>query len=225
MPTKIHDTGITFPDSTIQTTAATGGLPGPRAQLFTSSGTFTVPTSVTAVQVTIAGGGGGGSSGNNSGYYGSAGGSGGFGVAWLTGLTPGASISVTVGNGGTGGIATGGNVAGTNGGTSSFGAYVSATGGTAGSGGAYPSITGVQYFPCGQTSGATLTLNSVNTNTTITYSNGGVYRTGRVTGSLGIFYQAYGYCVGGNYGSNPTKTLPNGGNGGNGGAGFVLVQY
>ena len=100
-------------------------LPGLGGQVFTSSGTFTVPDGVTRVKVTVAGGGGNG--GNARANFqpsprgggvtpAAAGGGGGGGVAikFVTGLTPGGTVSVTVG-----GAA----------GTSSFGAFVSATGG------------------------------------------------------------------------------------------------
>jgi len=118
---KTFTSPVTFNDTTQQNTAFVGG----RAQVFTSSGTFTVPTGVSAAKITVVGGGGGGGSKTGSGTYGGCGGGGGGGVAVLytTGLTPGASVSVTVGSGG---------AAATAGGTSSFGAFCSATGGAAG---------------------------------------------------------------------------------------------
>lgn len=88
---------------------------GSQGQVFTSSGTFTVPTGVTAVKVTVVGGGGNG--GNNTSANATAcggGGGGGVAVRYVTGLTPGGTQTVTVG-----GVA----------GTSSFGAFASATGG------------------------------------------------------------------------------------------------
>ena len=58
MPTTIHNTGITFPDSTTQTTAASaGGFSN--MQVFTSPGTFTTPSTTTKIKVTVVGGGGG----------------------------------------------------------------------------------------------------------------------------------------------------------------------
>jgi hypothetical protein len=73
----------------------------PNHQVFTSNGTFTIPTGITAVKVTVVGGGGagGGSTGANMGGGGA---SGGCGIKWLTGLTPGNTLSVTVGTGGSG---------------------------------------------------------------------------------------------------------------------------
>ncbi len=100
---------------------------GSGVQSFTSSGTFTVPNGVTQVEVELWGGGSGsyasvanGASGGGSG--------GGYARKRITGLSPGQTIAVTVGLGGSGG-SSGGAGAGP-GGTSSFGTYVSATGGS-----------------------------------------------------------------------------------------------
>lgn len=81
------------------------------AQVFTASGTFTVPSSG-KFKVTIIGGGGGGGSGLRSG-----GGGGATVIKWYTGIAAGTSCTVTIGAGGTAG--TGGN-AGTDGGNSTF---------------------------------------------------------------------------------------------------------
>jgi len=117
-------TGLTSPgtsgnvltsNGTAWTSAApTSSFIGSQGQVFTSSGTFTVPSGITAVKVTVIGGGGNG--GNATGTTSSAGGGGGGGCAieYVTGLTPGGTVTVTVGA-----------VAG----TSSFGAFCSATGG------------------------------------------------------------------------------------------------
>jgi hypothetical protein len=82
-----------------------GGLGG--QQVFTSSGTFTIPTGKTVVKVTIIGA-GGGSGGANYGscsatLLGGSGGGGGAAVKYLTSLTPGNTLTVTVGTGGTAG--------------------------------------------------------------------------------------------------------------------------
>ena len=77
------------------------------SQAFTSSGTFTIPTGVTVVKVTIVGAGGGGSAGsvsNGCGALSSVAGGGGSGAAaitYLSSITPGNTIAVTVGIGGT----------------------------------------------------------------------------------------------------------------------------
>ena len=85
-------------------------------QVFETSGTFTVPAGITVVKVTVVGGGGNG--GNTSGTGTAQGGAGGgAAIEYISGLTPGDTVTVTVG-----GAA----------GTSSFGAYCSATGGASG---------------------------------------------------------------------------------------------
>ena len=50
-------TGVQFPDTTIQTTAAAAAVP--QMQVFTAPGTFSIPPSTTRVKVTVIGGGGG----------------------------------------------------------------------------------------------------------------------------------------------------------------------
>ncbi len=103
---------------------------GLRCQVFTASGVFVVPPRVYTVYVTMCGGGGGGGRGN--GYYG-----GGGAQCWIkqpVSVTPGDSITVTVGAGGTGKTSSDGN--GTAGGTSSFGSLLSASGGASASGAA-----------------------------------------------------------------------------------------
>ena len=101
---------------------------GKNVQVFTSTGTFTVPTGVTALKVTVIGGGGAGEKVTAASKKARGGGAGGCAIEWLTSLTPGASIAVTIGAGGTaGGDATAGDGA-----TSSFASYCSATGGQGG---------------------------------------------------------------------------------------------
>ena len=116
---------LTSNGTTWQSTALPAGATGPNVQVFTSSGTFTVPAGITKLTVDVWGGGGGGANSFVGGTA-AAGGYGGFGRVSLTGLTPGASITVTVGAGGNAGTSTGG---GSTGGTSSFGSYLSCTGG------------------------------------------------------------------------------------------------
>lgn len=83
-------------------------LPGMNSQVFTISGTFTIPATVNKVKVTVvgAGGAGGGSNGANAG---AGGGAGGMAIKWLSGLTPGNTLTVTIGAGGTGVSAANGN--------------------------------------------------------------------------------------------------------------------
>lgn len=174
---------------------------GNKAQVFTSSGTFTVPDGVTAVKVTVIGGGGGGG-GNFAGHDVAAksGAGGGQAIKWVSDLTPGSNVSVTIGAGGGGG-ASGAGGAPTNGGSggaSSFGSHCSATGGGGGSASSYygtPSSTPgngvggfINYVGIGVNAGGQISGMSPN------YGNGG---------SAGI----------GNNGGSP------------GTAGFVIVEY
>lgn len=85
-------------------------------QVFTASGTFTVPAGVTKVKVTVIGGGGGGGGASSSfGQLPSGGGGGGCAIKIASSLLPGSGVSVTVGIGGTAG---GAGAAGGTGGTS-----------------------------------------------------------------------------------------------------------
>jgi hypothetical protein len=117
--------GFMFPDGTIQTTAASGGVK-PYIQVFTSSGTWTLPTGVNMVWVTICGGGGGGGGASSSGNGG--GGGGGAQCFYRYPVAVSGNVSVTVGSGGVGGAV---DNSGGNGGNSSFGSLI-ATGGNGG---------------------------------------------------------------------------------------------
>tara|TARA_Y100001972_G_scaffold125873_1_gene178095 strand:- start:2144 stop:3853 length:1710 start_codon:yes stop_codon:yes gene_type:complete len=102
----------------------------PTVQTFTSSGTFNVPSGVSSVQVlVVAGGGGGGSS------IGGGGGAGGLVYHSGFSVTPGGTVSVTVGDGGVGDTTpTGpGPSTGTNGQDSVFGTITAKGGGAGGS--------------------------------------------------------------------------------------------
>lgn len=167
MAASLNTNGVLYGDSTQQNTAFIGG----KGQIFTSSGTFTVPTGVTAVKVTCIGGGGGGGgySALATAYIVSAGGGGaGAGIRFVTGLTPGGTVSVTIGGGGAGGTAG----TGSTGGTSSFGAYISCTGGTGG----------------GATTGTVPTASSGGTSSSgdINITGGIGYGINRVDGCIGL---------------------------------------
>lgn len=91
----------------VATATSVGGLTISK-QIFTGNGTFTVPTGVLSAKFTIVGGGGGGG-GASAVNNGGGGGGGGVAIKWLTGLTPGNTIAVTIGTGGTGVSAANGN--------------------------------------------------------------------------------------------------------------------
>jgi len=217
MPITVSGTSITFNDSTTQTTAFTGGsYAGPNFQAFTSGGTFTVPSGVTRLEVYVWAGGGGGGGGAGGCSLGSSGGMCGFGGAFITGLTPGATISVTIGGGGNGAAGTS---AGATGGTSSFGSYITCTGGSGG-----PSYTTGSVAVTGSTtvSGATLRLKN---GTTTGGSNVSAYWGGAFPGTAGIAGGGGGGFGGGGGGGAFTGSTPPGGaangpgvNGSNGGS-------
>jgi len=147
--------------------SVTSAYTGPNFQGFGTNGTFTVPSGVTRISVSVwAGGGGGSASSGGCGVYGQIGGDGGFANAFITGLTPGATIAVTIGSGGAGGTNTGNGSAG---GTSSFGSYITCTGG---SGGTY-SAGGVATHGSPSVSGATYRLRSSPYNSSPAFNNGG----------------------------------------------------
>lgn len=82
MPTRIGQLGVTFPDSTLQTTAAVPGAPGfggfTNMSVYTTTSFWVVPAGITKCKVTVVGGGGGT---NNTGVStsGTAGGTSSFG--------------------------------------------------------------------------------------------------------------------------------------------------
>ena len=120
------------------TNAFSNAYVGAGGQIFTANGTFTIPAGVTSVKVTVVGGGGagGGAPTANNPFATFGGGAGGHAVKYLTGLTPGATLAVTVGLGGTGVSAGNGNSGGTSSvasGTQTI-STISATGGSGGTG-------------------------------------------------------------------------------------------
>jgi hypothetical protein len=107
-------------------------------QVFTASGTYTVPAKYVAntLKVTAVGGGAGGA-GAGTIYGGGGGGGGGLVTSYPQGLSPGDNVTVTVGAGTAGTASTTTAITGANannGGSSSFGVYASATGGEGGKG-------------------------------------------------------------------------------------------
>lgn len=106
--------------------------PPPGSQFYGTPGVYnwTVPAGLTKIRVTAIGGGGGGGSRGPSGYGGSGGGGGGCGIGNLT-VTPGSSITITVGAGGSNAQYNTQATAGS-GGTSQFGTQLIVTGGGGG---------------------------------------------------------------------------------------------
>jgi hypothetical protein len=171
-------------------------------QVFTSSGTFTIPTGVTAVKVTVVGGGGGGGAFFNCAGTGGGGGGGGSSIKYLTGLTPANTLAVTVGAGGTVSATDTNNS--TAGGTSSVASgtqsitTISATGGAKGNG--YPSTAGAG----GVGSGGDL----------------------NITGGYGAAYNSSGHSVTVPGGLTILGSIGSGGFGnGNGVAGAVIFEW
>jgi hypothetical protein len=192
-------------------------------QVFLSSGGFTVPNGVSAARVTVIGG--GGSGGYHSTMPGAGGGAGGRAEGTITGLTPGQTISVTVG---AGGAAPGAPAAGNNGGTSSFGTYMSATGGTGGNGGT------VVTFAMAGGAGGTGVGGQVNSGGSwgsdsivagCRGGDGGGPGSGRATSGPIPGVPASGFGGGGGGGGTSTSGSPVGYPGGAGAAGIVIVEY
>lgn len=77
-------------------TASGSAVSGTSGQAFTSNGTFTIPTGIAALKVTVIGGGGGGGGAYQLSASGG-GGAGGTAIKYLTGLTAGNTLAVTVG--------------------------------------------------------------------------------------------------------------------------------
>jgi len=153
-----------FPFSNVSASTTATPYGGPRARYYSTPATgqrFTIPTGVTSAKITIVGGGGGGGSGG--GCPGANGGSGGAGaslVQWVTGLTPGNTLTVAVGARGTGGTSSNN---GGGGGTSSVASgtqtitTLQCTGGTGGIGGNGGGGSGSSGTATGTSSGIAIT--------------------------------------------------------------------
>ena len=170
---------LTSDGTTWASSAPQGAATGPSVQTFLASGTFTVPAGITKLMVTaFGGGGGGGGQGTTSSTTGGRGGVCGGGTASISGLIPGASITVTVGAGGAGGNSAGTGITGGNGGNTTFGTYVTAGGGGGGQGGQVGSVGVAGSLGTFTTTGTRLRKTTATTGAD-TLGGGGVGGTGQ----------------------------------------------
>lgn len=206
-------TGITVTNGsgsiTIAASGSSSAIPTVDVKTSGSSATWTIPTGITKVKITVVAGGGAGSAGT-AGRGGGGGGGGGTAIKYLSGLTPGNTLTYTVGAAGassqvasgTQTITTISATAGGAGGTES-----GATGGIGSNGdlniggqGGGTGFEDVDTTPCGGTGGSS-------------YLGGGGHT---VKGAAGNAGRAYG---GGGSGSG------SGSGGGAGAAGVVIFEY
>lgn len=214
-----------------------------RTELFLSSGTFDVPAGVTFVFVDLLPGGGGGGGGSTTDTApGGAGASAPLVGNVFHNVTPLDSLTVTVGGGGVGGVATGN---GGIGGTTSFDT-ISVTGGDFGNGSATGGTGGTASTAQGVVSasdggggnsngiGTIITSGGVKGATDGTFlGGGGGGATLRANGAAGGGGNQGGQGITGTSGGANTGVggggggsgSTNGGNGGPGGSGYALVRY
>jgi hypothetical protein len=210
MAITVGGTNITMNDSTVQATAFLGG----RATVFTANGTFTIPTGITAIKVTVVGGGAGGTSQWN-------GASAALAIKYLTGLTAGNTLAVTVGAAGAGTTSTT-----STGGNSSVASGTQSITTIQANGGSSPGNT-TTPIAAATTSGADIAINgqraayrSFTPNSfpggSNMYGNGGLpTATGCCSSVTGV--AATGYGAGGNHAQ--------GGTGFAGAPGIVIFEY
>jgi hypothetical protein len=225
--------------------ASSGGLGG--QTVFTSGGTFTIPAGKTVVKVIVIGAGGG--SGGIFGYCcqpisANGASSGGAAVKYLTGLTPGNTLTVSCGTGGTAGVGSVTPTSGGTGGSSSVASgtqsitTVSATGG-AGSAGRYNSTTyGGAFNAPGTGSGGDYNVNgnvptytNPNTISVQASARGGIAPILGGNASIDATISTGGAVIGGagSYGAGGSGSSSGGNNsaynGAIGGGGIVIFQY
>ena len=210
------------------------------SNVMTTSATFTIPTGITSIQVWIAGGGGGGGGSYynsctcNPSFDGKGGGGSGSTTKIYSGLTPGNTLTVTVGNLGVGGAVA---AAGSSGGTSSVSSGTqsivtcSATGGVGAA--AYNSPFGGPGGAGGAGSGGSLAIFNLTGGTGTSGYAGGAGGSPSTTIAVGATFPASGgtgsatvgnsgtYGGGGQGGGATSASYA----GGNGGFGYVFIKY
>jgi len=204
-------------NGTTWTSAVSTSVTGANGQVFTANGTFTIPTGITRIKVTVQSGGGGGGGANlNWGTSGGGGGGGANAVTFYTGLTPANTLSVTVGGGGTAGTTALSPTSGTAGGTSSITSgtqsitATTCTGGGAGIAGA-PSAEGTGGAG-GTATGGSFAINGSNG------GNGDSFIVG-FRGESIMTTNLTGYGLGGTGGTGGGQTVSAGT------AGIVIVEW
>lgn len=214
-------TGISVTNGSGSVTIATSGLVSGFAnmQVFTSgTSTWTIPAGITACKITVVGGGGGGGAGAQAsgcvqGGSGGGGGGGGTAIKYFTGLTPGNTLSYTVGAaGGTSSVSSGTQTIVT----------ISATGGATGASGA--STNSGAGGSGGLGSGGTLNLKGNGGGTGITAPIGGGYGAGSMLGGGGGSSTGGVYGGGGAGGGGGPNGSP-GSAGSAGAAGVIIIEY
>lgn len=202
-----------------------GIVQGAQAQVFTANGSFTAPSGVTTVYLTMIGGGGGGGGGDgNLARGGGGGGSGGWYTKRPFAVTPGNNYTVTIGAAGTAGghgtpASPDSGTVGGGGGTTSFDT-VSVTGGAGGKHG--NSVDGSGPGGVGGTPNGFTGLRSgtqdggAGASSPFGTGGAGGLQSGSVVPTSG---SGYGQGGGGGYDANPSVS------GAVGAAGFVLVEW
>jgi hypothetical protein len=179
---------------------------------YNSAGTYTltVPASFTSMRLTLIGGGGGGASG------GGGGGGGGLSIAAFAGLTPGTTMTLVVGAGGTGGYGVfnyepdRGSQPGNTGASTTVAGYLSASGGNGGG-----AVTSWAAGPGGAGGYGSSTYGSPGNAGTAPAAEGGM--TGGKGGNSGANYGVGG--AAGSYGATAGRGYAGGSYGGGGGGG------
>lgn len=199
------------------------GVMSNRSQLFSASGSFTVPANVTTIYLTGCGGGGGGAAYNSGVTGGGGGGAGASAYRQSVVVTPGSVVTVTIGSNGSGGAVAG--AAGSAGGTTSFGALLSLGGGAGGAsasagGGGGSASGGSGGLVCSGQTGEQ--YNPINSTTAMGGRGGGsMFGGGGLAGGMGtsnaVGGAAQGFGSGGGGGAQA--------NGGAGKPGMLIVEW